>query len=84
MRKQHKTYTKVRRLHSLLTSKPCIINQFIDDWGCKRLTSLAIRRFRTGQTNFRDTGKPYRKVLKTVSMTILNIRLFIHAMSNTD
>ncbi|CAE7715359.1 unnamed protein product [Symbiodinium sp. CCMP2592] len=45
---------EVKRIHDLLTAKPDVVSQYVDDWGAKRLTSWAIRRFRTGQTNFRD------------------------------
>ena len=45
---------QVSRLHSMLTTKQDMVTIYVDQWGCKRLTSFCLRRFRTGQTNFRD------------------------------
>ena len=53
------SYLQVKQIHQMLTATPSIVNQYVDDWGCKRLTSWCIRRFRTGQGNFRDTVHPH-------------------------
>ncbi|CAE7565712.1 unnamed protein product, partial [Symbiodinium sp. KB8] len=45
---------EVRKVHQMLCSRQDIVNQYVDDWGSKRLASWAIRRFRTGQVVFRD------------------------------
>ena len=45
---------EVKEIHRLLNPKPDAVNIYVDEWGTKRLTSWAIRRFRTGQDSFRD------------------------------
>ena len=45
---------KVKELHRLLSPRVDNVTVYVDEWGCKRLTSFCLRRFRTGMFNFRD------------------------------
>ena len=45
---------EVEEIHRLLTPVVDKVNVYVDQWGCKRLCTWAIRRFRCGQTKFRD------------------------------
>ncbi|CAE7220191.1 unnamed protein product [Symbiodinium sp. CCMP2592] len=44
---------EVKRLHEMFNQADAV-DIVVDQWGCKRLCSLAIRRFRAGIRSFRD------------------------------
>ena len=51
----HAPYSlEVKQLHQLLVSKPDSITMYVDEWGCKRLTSMVMRRFRAGSMSFKE------------------------------
>ena len=45
---------QVKEAYSLLVTKPDMVAMCVDEWGCKRLTSYCLRRYRSGATSFRD------------------------------
>ena len=48
------SFDEVASIHTKLAPNSKLVTQYLDAWGCKRLTSLCLRRYRTGMTNFRD------------------------------
>ena len=48
------TCTQVSLLHSMLLCNGDHVNEYVDHWGAKRLTSYCIRRFRSGIATFKD------------------------------
>ena len=48
-------HRKVKEVHRLLNPRMDSVTAYVDEWGCKRLTSFCLRRFRTGMFNFRDS-----------------------------
>ena len=45
---------QVSVLHTMLVSNGDSVNEYVDHWGAKRLTSYCIRRFRSGIIAFKD------------------------------
>ena len=45
---------EVQQLHTLMLSQVDLVDVYVDQWGCKRLTSFVLRRFRSGIMKFRD------------------------------
>ena len=42
-------------LHRLMLPEVDVVDIYVDQWGCKRLTSFVLRRFRSGILKFRDS-----------------------------
>ena len=45
---------EVQQLHTLMLQQVDLVDVCVDQWGCKRLTSFVLRRFRSGIMKFRD------------------------------
>ena len=46
--------SQVKTLHELMVANPDTVNMYVDHWGCKRLCSLAVRRYRAKILFFKD------------------------------